>query len=220
MDIFIVEDDTMILENLTILLGGEPDIEVTGSFTNGEDALQALHNIIALEQINSKTKPSPDIILVDIGLPGISGIEFIQSAKTLIPDIEFMAYTVFEDKNNIFAAIKAGASGYILKGCTPRELVEALFNLHQGGAPMSPRIARALINEFRTDALPEQFLLTGREKEVLTHLEKGLTYKEIAEVCTISSHTVHSHIKNIYEKLHATSRKEALIKARKKGIII
>ncbi len=179
MKLYIVEDDTMLRNNLSLLLNGEPDIDVTGSFSNAEDALQALSNLKALCQLDADTDRIPDIILVDIGLPGMSGVEFIFSAKKMVWDIEFMAFTVFEDKETIFAAIKAGASGYLLKGSTPRDLVEALFSLHKGGAPMSPRIARAVITEFRSDTIPEQFLLTAREKEVLILLEKGLTYKRL-----------------------------------------
>ena len=177
MRISIVEDDPMLLGNLTILLGGEPGIQVKGAFANGEDALQVLHNLKSQDDISSQTEKVPEVILVDLGLPGISGIDFISAAKKLFPNIEFMAFTVFEDKKNILSAIKAGASGYILKGGAPRELIEALFSLYQGGAPMSPKIARALIAEFRGEAVTEQYILTRREQEILTFLEKGSTYK-------------------------------------------
>ncbi len=220
MRLSIVEDDPMLLGNLAILLGGEPGIQLKGTFFNGEDALQVLHNLRSLDDISSQIGNVPEVFLVDLGLPGISGIEFIGKAKKLFPNIEFMAFTVFEDKKTILSAIKAGASGYILKGGAPRELVEALFSLYQGGAPMSPKIARALIAEFRGEAVAEQYVLTRREHEILTFLENGSTYKEIASSCVISPHTVHSHIKNIYEKLHVKNRKEALIMAKKKGIIL
>lgn len=130
-----------------------------------------------------------------------------------------MAHTVFDNRDIVFAAIKAGASGYLLKGLSPRELIESLHSLYEGGAPMSPKIARAVIGEFQERRIEEQYLLTPREREILLALENGYTYNEIADDLCISHHTVHSHIKHIYEKLHAKGRQEALISARKKGII-
>jgi len=135
------------------------------------------------------------------------------------PDIDIMAYTVFDNRDTVFKAIKAGASGYILKDATPRELIEALHNLYNGGAPMSPKIARAVINEFQNKVIKEEFLLSPRETEILRGLEKGFTYNELADNLNISYHTVHTHIKNIYEKLHAEGRESALLKARKKGLL-
>ena len=207
MRIAIVEDDKMLRENLKILLSGDGGIEVVGAFGSGEAALQALEEI------------SPEVMLVDLGLPGMTGMEFIAKAKNMIEDLDIMAHTVFEDRETIFAAIKAGASGYILKGTKPAELIEALHNLHEGGAPMSPKIARLVIKEFQEHGIQEQYLLTPREKEILGGIEKGLSYQELAEINNISPHTVHTHIKNIYEKLQAKDRSEAIIKARKKGII-
>ena len=207
MRIAIVEDDRFLLENLRILLSGEQGITVTGAYSSAEDAIQGV------------TGAPPDIMLTDLGLPGISGIDLIQKIKTTMHDIEIMAYTIFEEKETIFSALRAGASGYVLKGSTPRELVEALYTLHNGGAPMSPKIARAVIQEFQSVVPNEQYLLSPREKEILRSIEKGLTYKEIAKTFNISPHTVHTHIKKIYEKLQATSRQQALQKAKKKGII-
>ena len=206
MQILIVEDDTMLLDNLRLLLSGEAGISVMGAFNNAEDALMALQ------------ASCPDILLTDLGLPGMSGVELIRSAKTLLPRLDILAYTIFEDPPTIFAALKSGATGYILKGCTPRELVEALFNLHKGGAPMSPRIARLVIQELQNEVSISENLLTRREKEVLIHLSKGSSYKEIASSFNISPHTVHSHIKKIYEKLQAKDRRDAVTKFNKMGI--
>jgi two-component system NarL family response regulator len=137
-----------------------------------------------------------------------------------MPDLEIMAHTVFEDRENVFSAIKAGASGYILKGSSPREIVEAIHEIHKGGAPMSPKIARKVIHEFQDENIEEQqYILSQRERDILKCVEQGLTYKEISLRLNISSHTVHTHIKNIYEKLQAKDRGEALVKARKTGMI-
>lgn len=207
MKIIIVEDDQMLLNNICMLLAGEPGMSILGAYSNATDALDALKTL------------HPTIMLTDIGLPGMSGIELIARAKEIRPDLEIMAYTVFDDRDNLFSALKAGATGYILKGCKPRDLIEALHNLHEGGAPMTPRIARKVIHQFHAVSVEEQFLLTPREKDILKCIENGLSYKELAARLSISIHTVHTHITNIYEKLQATGRKDALIKARRKGVL-
>ncbi len=208
MKIVIIEDNTMLRQNLVILLGGEDEIEVCGDFGTAEEAIAVLPEL------------RPDLLLVDLGLPGkVSGIEFIAMAKEILPEAEALVHTVFDDREKVFEAIKAGASGYILKGASPREIIEAIHNLARGGAPMSPKIARAVINEFQDKAVEDAYLLTPREKEIMRGVEQGLTYKDLARVLGISHHTIHTHIKHIYEKLHATSRRDALIKARRKGIL-
>jgi len=207
MRLVIIEDDPLLLENLTLLLRGEEGITVAGSYRSAEDAMRSLKSA------------TPEVMLTDLGLPGMSGVELIKKAKEEIPSLEIMAHTVFEDRDKVFSAIKAGASGYILKGSSPREIIESIHSLYKGGAPMSPKIARKVIHEFQDDAGSEQFLLTQRETELVKLVEDGLTYKEIGERLGISTHTVHTHIKNIYEKLQAKDRNSAIIIARKKGII-
>ena len=207
MRLAIVEDDRMLLENLKLLLSGEKSMTVVGSFSSGEEALQKMK------------ETSPEVILTDLGLPGMPGVEFIKRAKAEMPEIEMMAFTVFEDRETIFYAIKAGASGYVLKGSTPRELIESLNTLYEGGAPMSPKIARAVIQEFQDEATAGQYLLTPKEKEVIKAIEKGFSYKEIGKTLCVSPHTVHAHIKKIYEKLQVRTRQEALLKARRQGLI-
>jgi DNA-binding NarL/FixJ family response regulator len=207
MQIVIVEDNRLLLENLRLLLNGEEGIKVTGAFASAEEALPEL------------SQCAPDVMLTDLDLPGISGIELTRRVKGSFPDIDIMAYTIFEDRETVFSAIKAGASGYILKGSTPRELIESLNSLYRGGAPMSPKIARKVIQEFQDETVIESSLLSHREKEIVRGIEQGLTYKNIAEKFFISPHTVHTHIKNIYEKLQAKDRPEAISKARRKGII-
>ncbi len=207
MKISIVEDDMLLRENLKLLLSGERGVSVVSVFGSAEEALAGIE----------RTKP--DILLADIGLPGMSGVELIRRVKDRLPDLEIMAHTVFDDRETVFSAIKAGASGYILKGSTPRDLIDALHTLEKGGSPMSPKIARKVIREFQDEGADEQYLLSHREREIVKEVENGMTYKDIAEKLKISPHTVHTHIKNIYEKLHAKDRQGALVAARKKGII-
>ncbi len=207
MRIAIIEDNTLLRENLVFLLNGEKNFEVCCNYGTAEEALLNLENC------------HPDILLVDIGLPGMSGIDLIKKVKSKHSEMEIMVHTIFDARDTVFAAIKAGATGYILKGASPRELIESIENLARGGAPMSPKIARAVIGEFQDAESTEQYLLTPREKEILIELEKGFTYKELATKLSISHHTIHTHIKKIYEKLHAKSRRDALTTARKKGII-
>jgi DNA-binding NarL/FixJ family response regulator len=207
MRLVIIEDDPLLLENLTLLLRGEEGITVSGSYRSAEDAMKAIRSA------------QPEVMLTDLGLPGMSGVELIKKAKEEMPSLEIMAHTVFEDRERVFSAIKAGASGYILKGSSPREIIESIHSLYKGGAPMSPKIARKIIHEFQDDVAGEPFLLTQRETEIVKLVEEGLTYKEIGERSSISTHTVHTHIKNIYEKLQAKGRNDAINKARKKGII-
>lgn len=207
MRLAIVEDDPLLLESLKMLLSGETGIKVSGAFRSAEEALPLLK------------EAKPDVMLVDLGLPGMTGVELIRRIKEELPDSEIMAHTVFEDRENVFSAIKAGASGYILKGSSPREIVEAIHEVHKGGAPMSPKIARKVIHEFQDESVSDQYILSLREKNIVKCIEEGLTYKEISYRLGISSHTVHTHIKRIYEKLHAKNRIDALAKARKTGVI-
>jgi len=206
--IAIVEDDRTTRDALSILLGGEPSLDVVGVYGHADELLDALAAL------------SVDIVLTDLGLPDVEGPELIAAIKQRRPTVECMAYTVSDARDVVFAALRAGATGYILKGCSPRELIEALHTLSRGGAPMSPRIARSVVRTFQDEtAIDEDYLLSSRERDVLHQLEKGLSYKEVGQALSISPHTVHSHIKRIYEKLHAQSRAEAVRIARMKGLV-
>jgi DNA-binding NarL/FixJ family response regulator len=207
MRIFIIEDDEQLLASLNVLLAGEKDIEVVGCFANAEAALVAL------------SLKSPELILCDLGLPGMTGIDFIRQVKSGEPEIDVMVHSVYSDRETVFKALRAGATGYITKSATPREIVEALHELQGGGAPMSPRIARAVISEFQEYPDPAPDLLTRRERDIMKQIEQGFSYKEVAGGLSICSHTVHSHIKKIYEKLQARNRRETLSIARRQGII-
>ncbi|MCB9589178.1 MAG: response regulator transcription factor [Polyangiaceae bacterium] len=204
----LVEDDPSYRETLVDVLSNAPPLELVEGFGEGRPLLEALEAL------------SPDVVLVDLELPDIGGPELITAIKARRPAIEVMAHTVSEARDVVFAAVRAGATGYILKGASPEELVEAIFDLAAGGAPMSPRIARSVIRVFQNENIvAEDYLLTARERDVLALLERGYTYKDAAQELNLSPHTVHSHIKKVYEKLHATSRNEAVRRARLKGLI-
>jgi DNA-binding NarL/FixJ family response regulator len=207
MNIIIVIEDVLHSLNARILLEGEPGITVHGAYSNAQDALESLRTFC------------PDIMLTNIVLPGMTGAELIARAKEMRPELEILVYTSHDDRDNLLSALKAGAGGYILKGGKPRELLEAVQNLHDGGAPLSPQIARKVIQEFHAASVEAQHLLTAREKDVIGCIDKGMSYKELATRLNISINTVHTHITKIYEKLRATSRKDALVKARRKGLI-
>jgi len=205
--LLIVEDDALLRENLRVLLGGEPGVRVVAACACAEDALAQL------------VEARPDAMLSDLGLPAMSGVELIRRARELVPALDIVVLTVSEDREAVFAALKAGAAGYIVKGATPRELVEAVDVLRGGGAPMSPKIARLVVKTFHDTPPPDEFLLSAKERTVLSGIQEGRSYKEIAAGMNISPHTVHSHIKHIYEKLQASDKRDALTKARRKGLL-
>ena len=180
--------------------------------TDGMKCVVSLNNL--LNVISETGKVLPDIILMDIGLPHISGIEGVRTVKTNFPQIQVMMFTVFEDDEKIFDAIRAGASGYLLKKTPPEEIVEAIKDLYRGGAPMSASIARKVIQSFQSQPPPamQDYQLTAREKEILYSLVDGLSYKKIAEKYFVSISTIRTHICNIYEKLHVNSKSQAVAK--------
>lgn len=157
-----------------------------------------------------------DIVIMDLSIPGMQAQEFIARARKLKPDTQIMIHTTVNNRDAVFAALKAGASSYMLKDSTTEELANALRDLHAGGAPMSPKINRHLINEVQAASVASSLdVLTDREKEVFQCIEEGKSYKGIGCQLSISRNTVHTHIKNIYGKLQAVNKQDALIKARK-----
>jgi two-component system NarL family response regulator len=208
MNICIVEDNLPLLENLRLLLDGEPGMCVSGAYPSAEAALEAMpwHDT--------------DILLVDIDLPGLSGVDLIRRVHPKMPRLAILVYTISEGRDTVFAALKAGALGYLLKSSPPRELIESLRCLHQGGSPMSPKIARKVILELQPQTDDGQADgLSPREKDILNDIALGKSYKEMAQTHGLSPHTVHTHVKNVYQKLQATTRAEALRKGRELGIM-
>ena len=201
--IAIVEDLDAVRNGLKDFISLSTDFLVVGSFKSGEEAVQKLPGV------------KPDIVIMDINLPGMNGIECIRQVKDKSPATQFMMFTVYENDEKVFEALKAGASGYLLKNTGLLQIAESVKELHEGGSPMSANIARKMVNLFRgTDKkTPFLDLLSPREKEILQLLAKGLLYKEIAEQLHITTGTVRIHIHKIYEKLHVQNRTEAINKA-------
>ena len=201
--IAIVEDLDVVRNGLKDFISLNTDFLVVGAFKTGEEALQKLPEI------------RPDIVIMDINLPGMNGIECIRQVKDKSPSTQFMMFTVYENDEKVFEALKAGASGYLLKNTGLLQIAESVQELHEGGSPMSANIARKMVNLFRDTDKKTPFLdlLSNREKEILQLLAKGLLYKEIAEQLNITTGTVRIHIHKIYEKLHVQNRTEAINKA-------
>ena len=200
--IAIVEDIDEIRQALHDFISLKPEFHVAGIYKTAEGAVLEIPFL------------EPDIVIMDINLPGINGIECIRQLKQKLPRTQFMMFTVYEDDENVFEALKSGASGYLLKNTGMAQITEALKDLHNGGSPMSVNIARKLVSVYHKQPNENslQNMLSVRENEILQLLSKGLLYKEIADRLSISVNTVRQHIHNIYEKLHAQNRTEALNK--------
>ena len=201
--IAIVEDLDEVRNGLKSFLSLSEGFSVLDTFTTAEEALYDI------------PKLKPDIVIMDINLPGMNGIECIRQVKSKVPLTQFMMFTVYENDEKVFEALKAGASGYLLKNTGLVQLIESLKELHNGGSPMSSNIARKLVSVFRETEKNSQPVetLSNRENEILLLLSKGLLYKEIAEQLSIATNTVRQHIHKIYEKLHVQNRTEAINKA-------
>ena len=196
--ISIIEDQPEVRESLVACLSHEPGMRCVGAHISGEEGLQKI------------PKENPDIVLMDINLPGMNGIQCVARLKKRLPKIQVLMLTTYDDGDLIFDSLRAGANGYLLKNSVHEELVQAIQQVHSGGAPMSLQIARKVINHFhKTKPASELDNLSPRELEILRLLAKGLRYKEIADQLSINIGTVRTHVRHIYEKLHVTSRTEA-----------
>jgi DNA-binding NarL/FixJ family response regulator len=197
----VVEDEERIREGLEALINGTDDLRCMGAYSNAEAALQQL------------PRDWPDVVLMDINLPKMSGIECVRQLKELRPTLQILMLTICADDDQIFDALKKGASGYLIKKTPSARILEAIVEAHDGGSPMSSMIARKVVQYLQKDqATPKPESLSNREYEILSHLAKGYQYKEIADALGLSVRTVSTHITHIYGKLHVHSRTEAVVK--------
>ncbi|HSU57570.1 MAG TPA: response regulator transcription factor, partial [Candidatus Dormibacteraeota bacterium] len=198
----LVEDNDGMRETFAALLNDAPGLRCVSAHPTGEDAVLRI------------PQEQPDVALVDINLPGMSGIECVAKLKAQLPNLQVLMLTRYEQSDLIFNSIRAGASGYLLKKTPPAELISAIEQVHGGGAPMSMQIARKVIDHFRQIQRPASDVekLTPREQEILELLSKGCYYKEISDKLGITMNTVRTHLQHIYEKLHVQSRTAAVLK--------
>ena len=201
----LVEDDSRVRESLCVLIEGAAGFKCVGAYPNATAALEEIPKLL------------PSVVLMDINLPGVSGVQCVRRLKLASPELLVIMLTVNEGDDMIFQALQAGANGYLLKRTPPGQILEAISEVHRGGAPMSSSIARKVIQSFHQDAprprtgLPlADITLTPRERTILELLTKGFLYKEIAAELTIQFETVHTHVRSIYQKLHVRSRSEAV----------
>jgi DNA-binding NarL/FixJ family response regulator len=197
----IVEDNQELLKSLMALVNGAADLECVAACPDGESALAQI------------PQSQPDVVLMDIRLPKTSGVECVRRLKVVLPQTQMMMLTVFDDYEQIFQSLRAGATGYLLKQSVPEKLCESIRELHAGGSPMSNSIARKVVLAFRKMAAehPEPGArLSAREQEILEHLARGHLYKEIAGELDLSYHTVRTHVQNIYKKLQIRSKSETV----------
>lgn len=198
----IVEDEQQISDGIRMLINGSEGFSCEHAFLNAELALAEIPRL------------DLDVVLMDIHLPVMSGIDCVSALKPLCPNTQFVMFTSYEDTESVFKALKSGATGYLTKTTQPSKLLDALLDVHKGGSPMSSHIARKIVSSFQiVTEKPELQKLSPRENEILGLLAKGLRYKEIADQLFLSTETVRTHIRNIYEKLQVNSRTEAINKA-------
>ncbi len=206
--VWIIEDNKYFRSTIEDLLNSTERFDCKAGFSNCEDAIDALSK-----------EPPPDVILLDIGLPGMSGVEGIRHIKSISPNTAVIIQTVHDDNENVFNSLTAGASGYILKTSSKEKIIESIDEVMQGGAPMNGQIAKKVLDVFKNLSAPvKEYQLTERETEVLHSLVDGKTKRQIADSLFLSYHTVDNHIRNIYTKLHVHSRTAAVAKAVKEKL--
>jgi DNA-binding NarL/FixJ family response regulator len=200
----IVEDNADFRATLSRYVDHAPGYRCVCACGTSEEALQKLPRLL------------PDVVLMDIHLPNMSGVDCTRRLKELCPSVQILILTVYEDNERIFGALKAGAGGYLLKRADPADILHAILDVKQGGAPMSSQIARRVVQSFRqapaAPSAPKDERLSQREEEILAHLSKGYSTKEIADRLSVSVNTVRTHLQHIYDKLHVRSRTEAVVK--------
>jgi len=202
--VIMFDDNDSLRDSVTMLLQDTKDFRLVESYSH------------CLDVIDNIKETQPDVVLMDIDMPGMNGIEGVRLIRKNFPTVQILMLTVFDDDEKVFAAIKAGAGGYILKNAEPKNLLSAISEVYNGGAPMTPGIARKVLFQFQhlqPEQIKEDYHLSARENEVLASLVDGLSYKMIASKLNITYDTVRAHMKKIYEKLHVTSMTEAVAKA-------
>jgi DNA-binding NarL/FixJ family response regulator len=201
-NVAIVEDDADIRQSLEEIVSSSEEMNCVAAFPNAEEFIEAFKYINA------------DVVLMDINLPGKDGIKAVEELKPLKPKVQYLMCTSYEEPEKTFRSLCAGATGYLVKNCTPEKLYEAIRDIYNGGSPMSPQIARLVVTSFsQKQATSDAFeLLTEREKEILQHLSKGFQYKEIASKLFLSVETIRTYVRHIYEKLQVHTRTDALNK--------
>lgn len=204
----ILHGETATLKYLEALIAGSPGMGVAATYSSGRDALAGIRTIV------------PDVFVLDLVLPDIAGIEVIQVIRARSVGTEILVFTACDDRGHLFDALRSGAKGYLLKGTAPAVIIRGIEVIAQGASPLSPRMARQLIDEFcGTDSFGSSRSLSMREKDILSGFERGFTEGDLADKLALSRHTVHSHVKKIYKKLGANSKVEAIRKARERGLI-
>ncbi len=210
--VWLVEDNEVFRRNVQRVINGLDGMVCDGSFDSAESAFAALHS-----------NPAPDVMLLDVQLPGIDGIVALGKFKEIIPDTRIIILTVFDDAAKIFRAVCAGASGYVLKASGTDKIGESIRQVMRGGAPMTPEVAKKVLDAFaHSDLMPGtegDYGLTAREQEILRLLTEGLLKKEIADALSISVNTVSTHLRRVYDKLHVNTNTGAVAKALREGII-
>lgn len=211
LSVWLIEDHATYRDTVATVLRFREEVRSLLDFGDAESALRRLKDV---------SSSKPDVILLDLGLPGLSGLEAIPRFKELIPEADIVVLTVFDDKPKVFDAIASGASGYLLKSSTPGEIIQAVLQVREGGSPLTPQIARYVLSAFSASqrkCLPHD--LTAREQAILSHLADGLIKKQVAEKLNISSHTVDYHVRKIYGKLQVNTLTGAVSKAVREGLV-
>jgi DNA-binding NarL/FixJ family response regulator len=211
--VVIVEDDPAARNMLVSALQADPSYAVVAEFTEGKAAVSAIPHL------------APHMVLVDLGRPDLSGIDVIRKLKAAPPDYDVLVVTTFGDERTVMSALDAGADGYLLKGTPLEELRRDIHSLRNGGSPLSPMVARQLLNKLQTRSADEKLetangaKLTRREHDILEMIAKGFSYAETSQICGVAAATVHSHLKSIYRKLEVHSKTEAVYEARRRSLI-
>lgn len=207
MKILFVDDDPVQLDALQLVIKGQQGLIMADAYTDPQLAYDELKTVM------------PDLMITDIGMPGMSGIELIKKSRAEFPEMEIIALTAYEDLTTVLDALKAGATGYLLKSISKADMLKAIAEIDDGGAPITPRIARSIIANMQDSNSSSKPGLSGKERDTLRQISLGLSYKEIASKMCVTTHAIHFHVKSIYKKLHAGSREEALITAKREGLI-